>query len=528
MRGGSSREVVRHLRTLYQFGVAGTFSDEQLLERFLARRDETAEEAFAELVQRHGPMVLGVCRRILGDAHEAEDAFQATFLVLARKAASVVRREKVASWLYGVAVRTAKEARGRAARRRAREERVSTPIHVEPPDDGFPDELRDDPGRGARPAAGAAPGGGGPLRARGPVAPRGGPAAGHPRGHALQPAGAGQGPAPRPPGPPRRLPARRRPLGHPAPRGPGRHPAPLALLESTVEAATLVAAGPSAAAAISASVASLSEGVHQDHARRKTQRDRPGGRDHDRRRLRRRRAGAVGTGADGPGPVADHPQRISRRNCRSPHGSDQDDRAAALEKKLDRILDALERSRRRPASASRGAAERSHAQAAVRGPVADGKAAIVQLDADARPRRPSVDVDRPVTAETGAGHDRPGRDRAAPGQPRGRPSSRPIPPPVPHRRPPRPDRGRPDARRDAPPSPPRPAPQPTPSLRRSLLPRLPRRAGRPIDAAAPGSPPRRTVVDSADRPHPESRAADATSATAAAAARTSRTRSTHG
>ncbi len=142
MRGGSSPDVIRHLRTLYRCGVVGPLSDEQLLERFLAHRDETAEEAFAELVQRHGPMVLGVCRRVLGDAHEAEDAFQATFLVLARKATSVVRREKVANWLYGVAVRTAKEARVRAARRRSREERVSTPVHVEPPDEGFPEELR--------------------------------------------------------------------------------------------------------------------------------------------------------------------------------------------------------------------------------------------------------------------------------------------------------------------------------------------------------------------------------------------------
>ena len=142
MRGGSSRDVLRHLRTLYRYGVVGSLSDEQLLDRFVARRDETGEEAFAELVQRHGPMVLGVCRRILGDAHEAEDAFQATFLVLARKASSVVRREKVANWLYGVAVRTAREAVGRAMRRRSREERVSTPILFEPPDDGCPEELR--------------------------------------------------------------------------------------------------------------------------------------------------------------------------------------------------------------------------------------------------------------------------------------------------------------------------------------------------------------------------------------------------
>jgi RNA polymerase sigma factor (sigma-70 family) len=142
MRGGPSRNVLRQLRTLYRFGVIGNQSDEELLDRFLARRDETAEEAFSVLVQRHGPMVLGVCRRVLGDAHEAEDAFQATFLVLARKASSVVRREKVASWLYGVACRTAKEARDRASRRRAREERVSKAPRVEPSDGDSLAELR--------------------------------------------------------------------------------------------------------------------------------------------------------------------------------------------------------------------------------------------------------------------------------------------------------------------------------------------------------------------------------------------------
>ena len=113
MRGGSTRHVLRHLQTLYRCGVTGHQSDEQLLERFLARRDEAAEEAFTAIVQRHGPMVLGVCLRVLGDGHDAEDAFQATFLVLARKAASVIRRDKVANWLYGVACRTAQQARGR-------------------------------------------------------------------------------------------------------------------------------------------------------------------------------------------------------------------------------------------------------------------------------------------------------------------------------------------------------------------------------------------------------------------------------
>ena len=82
----------------------GGLSDGQLLDRFVDRREEAVFEA---LVGRHGPMVWGVCRRVLRDHHDAEDAFQATFLVLARKAASVVPREKVGNWLYGVAYQTA-------------------------------------------------------------------------------------------------------------------------------------------------------------------------------------------------------------------------------------------------------------------------------------------------------------------------------------------------------------------------------------------------------------------------------------
>jgi RNA polymerase sigma factor (sigma-70 family) len=99
----------------------GGLTDGQLLGCFIERRDEAAFEA---LVRRHGPMVLGVCRRLLGSVHDAEDAFQATFLVLARKAASLRSRELVGNWLYGAAYRTAMQARATIARRQAREKQV--------------------------------------------------------------------------------------------------------------------------------------------------------------------------------------------------------------------------------------------------------------------------------------------------------------------------------------------------------------------------------------------------------------------
>jgi RNA polymerase sigma factor (sigma-70 family) len=88
--------------------------DRVLLERFVRRQDETAFDA---LVERHGPMVLGVCQRVLHHAQDAEDAFQATFLVLVRKAGSLTQPELLANWLYGVAYRTALKARAASARR---------------------------------------------------------------------------------------------------------------------------------------------------------------------------------------------------------------------------------------------------------------------------------------------------------------------------------------------------------------------------------------------------------------------------
>lgn len=93
-------------------------SDRELLELFVQRREEAA---FAALVRRHGPMVLSVCRRVLRHNQDAEDAFQATFLVLVEKARRLQRPESLANWLYGVAYRTALHARQRGARRSARE-----------------------------------------------------------------------------------------------------------------------------------------------------------------------------------------------------------------------------------------------------------------------------------------------------------------------------------------------------------------------------------------------------------------------
>ena len=123
-RGNDASRLSASLQTLFGAGTLCGLTDGQLLERFLrGRGDAEAEAAFTAMVERHGPMVLKVCEAILGDRHDAEDACQATFLVLARRAGTIRRGDSVASWLYGVARRIAARARRDLARRRALERR---------------------------------------------------------------------------------------------------------------------------------------------------------------------------------------------------------------------------------------------------------------------------------------------------------------------------------------------------------------------------------------------------------------------
>ncbi len=122
----SRRAVSGPINQLFRAGSAVGLSDGQLLERFVLGHDEGAESAFNVLVERHGPMVLAVCRRVLNDPHDAQDAFQATFLVLVRNAGSVRKRESIADWLHGVARRVSAHARADLARCRSAERRKVT------------------------------------------------------------------------------------------------------------------------------------------------------------------------------------------------------------------------------------------------------------------------------------------------------------------------------------------------------------------------------------------------------------------
>jgi RNA polymerase sigma factor (sigma-70 family) len=139
MANGQLTMALRHIRRMVAGTEAGGATDAELLGRFAAGRDEAA---FAALVERHGPMVLGVCRRVLAAEQDAEDAFQAAFLVLARKAVSIQRRESVSRWLYEVAYRTALRARLSAARRRDRERRAETMCTPDPTAEAAWREIR--------------------------------------------------------------------------------------------------------------------------------------------------------------------------------------------------------------------------------------------------------------------------------------------------------------------------------------------------------------------------------------------------
>ncbi len=130
MARGKNGAVVRQLRTLFNVGTIRELTDGQLLERFATDGGEAAELAFAALVERHGPMVLRVCRSILTDPHNAQDAFQATFLVLVKKGRALWVRDSLGPWLHQVAFRTASCARVAAARR-YRHERCAAELRKE-------------------------------------------------------------------------------------------------------------------------------------------------------------------------------------------------------------------------------------------------------------------------------------------------------------------------------------------------------------------------------------------------------------
>jgi RNA polymerase sigma factor (sigma-70 family) len=124
MAKGESPAVLRDIHTLFHVGTSNGLTDAQLLDRFKARSDlSSSEAAFAGLMARHGPMVLGVCRRALRNPDDVADAFQATFLILVRKAASVRVDDSLGRWLYGVSRRVAVRAKRAAARRLTRDVR---------------------------------------------------------------------------------------------------------------------------------------------------------------------------------------------------------------------------------------------------------------------------------------------------------------------------------------------------------------------------------------------------------------------
>src|SRR5215212_11368993 len=140
MASGRSGAVLRQVHTLFGRGTVAGMDVGLLLERFVSGGEEPAFEA---LIARFGPMVLGICRRMLDDPRDVEDAFQATFLVLVRKAATIRDGDLLGNWLYGVAHRVAAKARLHARRRRSREVVGADRVAMVPsrPDEGEAREL---------------------------------------------------------------------------------------------------------------------------------------------------------------------------------------------------------------------------------------------------------------------------------------------------------------------------------------------------------------------------------------------------
>lgn len=141
MSGGDPSGSLRDIRSLFSGGMHGGLTDRQLLERFVNQDGGSAEDAFGILLERHGPMVWGVCRRALPDRNEAADAFQATFLVLMRKAPTVRVDDSLGPWLYGVSRRVASRARTTALRRGARETGRVEALAGQAPDLGSSERL---------------------------------------------------------------------------------------------------------------------------------------------------------------------------------------------------------------------------------------------------------------------------------------------------------------------------------------------------------------------------------------------------
>jgi DNA-directed RNA polymerase specialized sigma24 family protein len=148
MAGKRIGDTIRQFQRLFSVGTISGLTDDQLLARFVSQSDDAAFEA---LLERHGPMVLSVCRGVLRDPNDAQDAFQATFLVLVRKARSVRAGASLGSWLYRVAFNMSIQINSEAARRQRVERRAGEMANPMTRDDAGREELVPDPDRGPDP-----------------------------------------------------------------------------------------------------------------------------------------------------------------------------------------------------------------------------------------------------------------------------------------------------------------------------------------------------------------------------------------